>query len=232
MEAQIRELTSHARSLLGSRLPGPDAQAFIDREMNTLEKAWIASLDSYFGAFIDRPLSEEESAAVRKDLEARVAGFSPVTLTRNDVENEGRLDSLGILNLVSDLTEGLWGASRHVYREYAEFSRRGREWISRVESATDQVLAGLKVPEAPPPIFPEFEALEEDRKAASPARSETPEAGTPSTPAEIGSASFEKRQARSGRPAWPLGAVLGAAVIAVATWILGRRRIRFGERKS
>jgi hypothetical protein len=135
---QIRTLTTTARDLLRSKLPGEDGGRFVDRETEGMSDLWLKSLNMPYNQFMDAPLPKDELDLILGRMKDAAEPFAPRILTEAQLKDPALLQSLGVSALFDRVTQAASGAMASCYRDLGDWSRRFEEWTARATASRNE----------------------------------------------------------------------------------------------
>jgi hypothetical protein len=126
---QIDTLISAARRTLSTRLPGAAGEGLVDRELDTLQRTWKASLDRPFASLLPAPLSPSDlDAVLRRILDQE--GRPP--LTNLDADDLGSPDPR-VRRILREVEDAFHEATDRALGSPTLVDLRAREWESEMD---------------------------------------------------------------------------------------------------
>ncbi len=132
---QIDRLAAALKAALVEKLPGRDGEAFAAKFVKDLHGAWTGSLDLPFNRFMDQPVSAAEFGKVVDGIRAAVRPYAEVTLTKDDLGNQERLNALKVQQLTFDAREAAFKICAACFSEFRAVEDKVGAWSAKAEKA-------------------------------------------------------------------------------------------------
>jgi hypothetical protein len=130
---QIESVASAGKAALAEKISGDGASDVIDRTVDQNRRIWIATLESPFSCFIDRPLTPDQLEKVLQGIRTSVSEALPTVLARGDIDDPQKLANAGITEMIEKVRAASWKARGLCFAEMEAFERRSKEYQAKLE---------------------------------------------------------------------------------------------------